>query len=190
MRDAWFIRLFTTPLQIFAVLSHLPSSPAPPFKAQLHRCRPPIFAVTMTAIFHTGTRHCLFFAEYRQQPKHDGNAAVELHAHQSVRCCIGNVLEVHRFPFDQHPDGDHGIKWRGQCFCGCRWPGRPRRCLEIGHRGWCKQIRRRRSWCAGRGSRLNLWSSVQPPRYRSVKKAIRAVGRCPGHGEQLYLCTA
>ena len=102
------------------VLDHLPFSPAPPFEAQLHRCRPPILAVTVTAIFHTGTRHCLFLAEYRQQPKYDGDAAVQLDAHQSVRRCIGNILKVHRLPFDKHSDGDDGIKGRGQYFCGCR----------------------------------------------------------------------
>ena len=55
----------------------------------------------------------LVFCEGGENSKDDGNAGIELNAHEAVRDGVGYILEVHGFAFDQNADGDHHIKGLG-----------------------------------------------------------------------------
>lgn len=65
-----------------------------------------------------GARLGLVVAEDRQDAEDDGDAEVELRAHQAVGYGVGDVLEVHRLALDQDADGDDSVKGGRSRSCG------------------------------------------------------------------------
>lgn len=67
----------------------------------------------VTLAINAGTSLGLFVVEDGQDAKDDGDAGVELNAHQAVGDGVGDVLEVHGLALDEDADGDDGVK--GAC---------------------------------------------------------------------------
>jgi hypothetical protein len=64
-----------------------------------------------------GPNQSLVFRESGENTKDDGDAGIELNAHEAVGDGIGDVLEVHGFAFDQDADGDHRVEGLGWHRC-------------------------------------------------------------------------
>ena len=58
----------------------------------------------------SGSDQGLAFCEDGENSKDDGNAGVQLNAHEAVGDGVRYVLEVHGFAFDQNADGDHRVE--------------------------------------------------------------------------------
>lgn len=90
---------------LFPFLICLPSllnfarSPRVSFHTQLDSRQTPVLAVVVTAV-EAGTRLSLFIVEHGQDAENDGDAGIELDAHEAVRHGVGDVLEVHSFALD------------------------------------------------------------------------------------------
>lgn len=95
----------------------------------------------------------LFIRQDSQHAKDDGHACVERDALQAVRYAAGDVFKVHRLAFDEHTNGDDGVKGPGGRRGGCR---RYIRCQVGG--GAAEQVACRGAGAGGGG--LHLGSGV------------------------------
>ncbi len=103
---------------------NLAAGPLIALDTHLDGCETPVLAVVVALAVDAGAGESLLVVEHRQDAKDDGDAGVELHAHEAVRGRVGNVLKVHRLALDKHADSDDGVKSRR-----CRRRG------EVGRRG-------------------------------------------------------
>jgi len=62
---------------------------------------------------HSRPHESLFLVQDRQQSEDQGNARIQLHAHEALGNAIGNVFKVHGFALDETADGDDGIEGGG-----------------------------------------------------------------------------
>lgn len=94
----------------------------PPHRANRHLDggQTPIFTVIMTLVpifADSRPEQSLVFCEGGENTKDDGDAGIELDAHEAVRDRVGDVLEVHSFAFDQNTDGNHRVEGLGGHRC-------------------------------------------------------------------------
>lgn len=67
-------------------------------------------ALALGALANARAGLCLLVVEHGQDAKDDGDADVELDAHEALGGGVGNVLKVHGLALDEHADGDDGVK--------------------------------------------------------------------------------
>ena len=90
------------------------SFPPPSYSGRhLHRSSAPVLTVVVPFIHATNSRafQRLIFRERGKDPKYDGHARVELHAHECVRDALANVLEMHGRALDEYADRDYCVEW-------------------------------------------------------------------------------
>lgn len=163
------------------ISQNLAIRPFPFPDAQFNSGQPPILAMIMPRITllltHTRSRLRLLFIQDRQQAKDQGDAGIQLHAHQPVRDSLGDVLEVHGLALDEDADGDQGIERR----CGGRRSpdGRHTERREVARRGAEKVA------CAegGAGCGLDLRCGVESGWWgevlvSDVNKVVSEGGEC------------
>lgn len=84
--------------------------PLPPLDAHLNRSEAPILAVVVALAVDTGAGLGLLVGQDGEHAKDDGDARVELDAHEALAGGLGDVLEVHGLALDEHADGDDGVE--------------------------------------------------------------------------------
>ena len=88
-------------------------TPLPRINRHLYRGQTPILTVIMTFVLtlsNSGPDQSLILLESGENAKDDGNASIELDAHEAVGDGFGDELKVHRFAFDQDADCDHRVE--------------------------------------------------------------------------------
>ena len=93
--------------------SELAFRPTSRMRCHLNRSRSPILPMVVPLV-RAPPDACAFqslvIGERGKHAEDDGNARVELHAHERVRDGLADVLEVHRRALDEHAYRDHGIE--------------------------------------------------------------------------------
>ncbi len=129
---------------------NLAAGPFVALDAHLDGGETPVLAVVVALAVDAGAGEGLRVVEDGEDAKDDGDARVELDAHEAVRDGLGNVLKVHRVALDEDADGDDGVKRRRG--------GGARRGGEVGRRGGEEEVASRGA--AGRGG-LDLGGGVE-----------------------------
>lgn len=75
-----------------------------------HTRASPVLAVVMAVLRQPRALPRLLLIQDRQQAKDDGNAKVELDAHQAARDGFGNVFKVDGVALDQDANGEDGVE--------------------------------------------------------------------------------
>ena len=77
---------------------------------KLNSSQAPVLAMIVATGRDAGASLCLLVVEDSEDTEDDGDAGVELDAHQAVGDGVRDVLEVHGLALDEDTDGDYGVK--------------------------------------------------------------------------------
>lgn len=69
-----------------------------------------VVALALSARANTRAGLCLLLSEHGQNAEDDGDADVELDAHEALGDGVGNVLKVHGLALDEHANGNDCVK--------------------------------------------------------------------------------
>lgn len=91
----------------------LAGGPLPPLDAHLYGGEAPVLSMVVPLTVDAGACLCLVVGEDGEDAEDDGDAGVELDAHEAVGDGVGDVLKVHGLALDEDADGDDGVEGGG-----------------------------------------------------------------------------